>query len=174
MAGVSYEKRVEQVVRVLDELKHLHDELAVVVKGKIQAMRAADTDALRSAVAREGFLTQRIREQDGLRRQIMELVGELLGLSPDEAGRMTVSELAQRTVEPARSRLLAVAAAIREKAQEAARANEVAAMITAEMLKHFRHVFEVMAQVDAREVGLYSRTGRTEARAAMSVFEAVG
>lgn len=174
MASLSVEKRVGQVVKVLGELKRLHDELAVVLKGKLEAMRKANTDALRSATTREEFLLQRIREQDGLRQQLMDLVGELVGWPPGEARTATVSRLAGHVAEPLRSQLLALAAALRERVQETAESNRVAAMISGEMLRHFRRVFQTMAQGNPRQAGVYSRTGLADTRAATKVFEAVG
>ncbi len=174
MTNATLDKRVGQVVQVLSELKHLHDELALVVRRKLDAMRAADTDALRSAVAREEFLAQRIREQDGLRRQIVELIGAALGRSAAESRAMTVSELAECLGEPARSRLLLLAGALRERVRETGELNRVAGAVSREMLRHFRHVFQVMAQASPPSGGVYTRSGFTETRTGMSVFEAVG
>lgn len=173
MAGAVNEQRVGQVVAVLAELRRLHDDLGVVVQRKLQAMRTADTDGLRSAVAREEFLTQKIREQDGLRKQILQLIGEQIGMPAAKARAMTVRELAGRVSEPARSRLLALGAALRETVQETAESNRVAAIVSQEMLKHFRRVFQMMAEAN-RTPGAYSRTGRAESKNGMSVFEAVG
>lgn len=161
------------MVKVLSELKRLHDELAVVVREKLSAMRKADTDAMRSAVAREEFLAQRIHEQDGLRKQIVQLIGEQTGIPAAQARAMTVSEFAGRVAEPSRSQLLVLAAALREKVKETAEANRVAAIVSQEMLKHFRRIYQVMARANVVP-GVYSWTGRTELRPGSTVFEAVG
>jgi hypothetical protein len=173
VAGVTNEQRVGQVVKVLGEMKRLHDELAVVVRQKLAAMRAADTDGMRSAVAREEFLARRIREQDGLRKQVLQLLGEQMGMSAAQARAMTLSELAGRVNEPSRSQLLLLAATLRETVRETAECNRIVAVVSREMLKHFRQIYEVMAQASGTP-GVYSWTGRAEVRPGTAVFEAVG
>lgn len=172
VAQIASEQRVAQLVTVLGELKRLHDELAIVVQRKLDAMRAANADAIRSTCSREEFLAQKIREQDGLRRQLLELVGTQMGLAGEVARAMTVTELADRVGEPARSRLLVLAAALRERVRATADTNRVVGLVSHEMLKHFRQVYGVMAEAN-RAPGLYSRRGRNE-NPAITVFEAVG
>jgi hypothetical protein len=172
MAQPQVEQRVGQLTQVLGEMKRLHDELAVVVRNKLAAMRAADADRLRSATSREEFLTGRLREQDGLRKQLLELIGATFGIDPKAARQMCVRDLADRVAEPMRSRLLGLAAALRERVTETAEVNRVAAVVTHEMLKHFRSVYETMARATA-SAGVYSRTGQTERCTEMNVFNAV-
>jgi len=167
------EQRMAQVATVLGELKRLHGELGFVVQQKLDAMRKADTDAIHAATAREEFLAQRIREQEGLRRQILQLIGEANGMPAARARAMTIRELAELAAEPLRSRLLAAGAALRETVVETAERNRVAAIVSQEMLKHFRQVYQVMARTNGVQGG-YSWTGRAETRPGMAVFEAVG
>jgi hypothetical protein len=172
VASVTIEQRIEQLTTVLGELKRLHDELWLVVRNKLEAMRKADTDAIRSATAREEFLIRRMREQDGLRKQLLELIGKLVNIPAPQARRMAVSEVADYAKEPVKSQLLALAAALRDRVKETAEGNRVAAVVSHEMLKHFRQVYDVMAQVD-QGPAVYSRTGQAERRTGTSVFDAV-
>jgi len=172
MATVTVERRVEQLETVLGELRRLHDELSLVVRNKLESIRKADTDAIRSATTREEFLIGRIREQDGMRKQLLELIGKALDVPAPRARVMTIREVAAHVTEPARSRLLALAAALRERVRETAEGNRVAAVVSHEMLRHFRQVYEVMARVDDSPA-VYSRTGRAERRCGTNVFDAV-
>lgn len=172
MATTSVDRRVEQVIAMLGEMKALHDELCMVVKRKLDALRRADVDAIQSATAREDFLARRIHECDGMRKQVMELIATSMGVARSHAREMTVSELADRVGEPASSRLVVLAAALRDRIRETAEANRVAALITQEMLKHFRHVYDVMATAN-QQPGVYTRSGSAAPRRAVSVFEAV-
>lgn len=166
------EQRLDQLLTVLGEIKRLYDELGVVVQAKLEAMRRADADGIRSACSREEFLTRRLGEQDGLRKQILDLLGESLALGERRGRTLTLREVGERVGEPWRSRLLSVAAALKAKLEETAERNRVAALVSQEMVKHFRQVYEVMAQSN-QTVTLYSRTGKPEARASRAVFDAV-
>lgn len=166
------EQRLEQLVKVLSDLRHLYEELSLVVKKKLAAMREADIDGIRSACAREEFLVQRIGERDGLRRQICDLVGQELTLGDRQGRSLTLREMSSLVAEPWRSRLLGLAGALRARLEETAETNRVAAMVSHEMVKHFRHLYEVMAQAN-QTVLFYSRTGQAESKGSRPVFDAV-
>lgn len=172
MIRAGLEQRLDQLVTVLGELRRLYDELAVVVRNKLTAMRKAETDAIRSACSREEFLTQKIAEQDGLRKQILDLIGELLILGDRKGRTLTITELNGYISEPYRSRLVGLAAALRSRLEETAEMNRVAAIVSHEMVKHFHQVYEVMARAN-ESAGLYSRTGQAVTRPAVTVFDAV-
>jgi len=183
------EKRVDELITVLAELKGLHDELLVVLRAKLDAMRRADAERMQSCGARERFLAERIRQREGLRRQLAEIVADGLGLhervGAETAGRqakpterrateaITVSRLAERIGEPRRTRLTVLAAQIREAIEQVDRVNRVVALVAMEMAEHFRRVREVMISAGI-EQDVYLPTG-TRARVGVShVIDAVG
>jgi len=163
----------EALIRVLTELKRLHEELALVVQNKLDAMRRADTQAIGSAVAREEFLIGRIRDQESLRRRLLDGIARDPDRSTASAQPLTAAELAARLHEPYRSRLLGLAAGLRACVRQTEEANRVAAIISAEMIRHFRQIYQVMAAAGSSP-GVYARNGRPQAGGGASVFEAVG
>jgi hypothetical protein len=167
------ESRSSELVFLLGEFRKLHEELLAVIQHKLAAMRRADVEAVNSCLAREQFLANRIRQQEGLRQQLVQLIGKELGLAAEQTVRLSLKGLAERLEEPCRGRLLAQAAALRETMMTIDRANKVAAMVTGEMLKHFRQVCMAMARV-GQSTGTYSPAGRLNSEAPARVFEAVG
>jgi hypothetical protein len=167
------ESRSGELAFLLSDLKKLHEELLAVIQHKLAAMRRADADAINSCLAREQFLVGRIRQQEGLRQQLVQLIGKELGLTPEQAVRLPLKALAERLDEPRRGQLLAQAAGLRETMLGIDRSSKVAAMVTGEMLKHFRQVCLAMARA-VQSTGTYSPTGRLNSEAPAGVFEAVG
>jgi len=167
------ESRVGDLVVLLGDLKEVHEELLAVIQQKLAAMRRADTEALNSCLAREQFLTDRIRQREGLRQQLVQLIGRELGLSSEQVQGLSLRELAERVDEPRRGQLLALSACIRETLGAIDAANRVAALVTGEMLKHYRQVYSAMAR-SGPSMGTYSSRGQLAADRPAQVFEAVG
>jgi hypothetical protein len=173
MGSDAVHKRVSQLAALLEDIHGLYDELHGVIQRKLEGMRRADAEAMSAASSRERFLTGRLRERDGLRKQLLEHIGSQLGLDPGAARCMTVSEVASHVGEPLAGRLSALAASIRPLMQRTAEANRVAALAGREVLGHFRRVYTTLAASGA-EPGTYSRSGRAEALHSTRVFEVTG
>jgi flagellar biosynthesis/type III secretory pathway chaperone len=71
----------------------------------------------------------------------------------------TAKELASAAPEPARSKLLALAAMLKETAQNVQRLNRINAIATHKVLGHFDQIFRIIAQ-SGRDIGLYGRAGK--------------
>ncbi len=170
------EKRADELIVVLGELKSLHEELLLVIRRKLEAMRRADGEQMQSCAARERFLAERIRQREGLRRQLAEAVTESLemGASDRKAAKMVkVGELAERMDEPRRSRMIVLASAIRQAIEQVDQANRVAALVGQEMAKHFQKVREAVISASG-DGGVYCRTGRCVRMGGSHVLDAVG
>lgn len=173
MSHNALQKRVAQLVTLLEEIRRLYEELGGVIQRKLEGMRRADTEAMASASNRERFLTGRLRERDGLRRQLMELIGDQLGLPAADARSMTVSDVASRVGEPLAGRLTALADSTRTLMQQTAEGNRLAGLVGKEMLGHFRQVYASLTSGASRN-GVYSRSGRPETTGLTQMFEATG
>jgi len=167
------ESRSRDLVALMCDLKKLHEELLSVIQQKLGAMRRADTDALNSCLAREQFLSDRIRQQEGLRQQLVQLIGQEIGISAEAAQHLSLRELAEELGEPRRAQLLGLAGSVREVLAAIDRSNKVATLVTEEMLKHFRRVYAAMARA-GDSAGTYSPGGELTTDRPARVFEAVG
>lgn len=167
------ESRCRELIGLLGELRELHEELLAVIQQKLAAMKRADTDGVGSCVARETFLSNRIREREGFRQQLGQLIARELGVGPEAARKLSVTQIAEHVPEPRRGQLLALSAGTREVLRSIDEANKVAALVTGEMLKHFRQVYSAMARTGA-STGTYSAGGRRTPDRPVQVFDAVG
>lgn len=162
----------KNLARLLAQMVELHGELATLMRGKLDAVRRADSDRMQSITAREQMLTERVVEREGLRRQITRHIIEGLGLDPAEHAGIRLTDLAEYLPEPRRSQLLVAAAGLKDKLAEIERIRVTTTLVTQEMLKHMEEVFAVMTAGPAADV--YSRSGRPAKPGSANVFEAVG
>lgn len=167
------EPLARDLARLLTEMAGQYAELVACAREKIEAMRRADSEAMTAITGRELLLAQRIAQREGLRRQITRKLAECCGFERTRADALRIADLADRIEEPYRNGLLAAGAALRQNVEELQRLQQVSALITHEMLKHFGEVVLVM-----RGAGLatehYTRGGRRAEQPSASVFEAVG
>lgn len=167
------QSRCGELVVLLGDLKELHEQLLGVIQQKLAAMRRADTDGINSCVAREKFLSERIRQREGLRQQLVQLIARALDVPSESAQEMSVAQVAEHLPEPRRGQLLTLSTATREILETLNEANRVAALVTSEMLKHFREVYSAIARTGG-SVGTYSAGGERMQGRSVQVFEAVG
>lgn len=166
-------KSLKELTVLLTEMRQLHEGLLSAIQRKMAAIRSADEQGMHASSRRERELADRIREQEGLRRVLMERVGALLGVGPADARKMSMRALAERVEEPARSRLLVLGNELRGLASEVLRLNRIVALVSREMINHFRNVYGTITRggVD-REV--YGRTGRTRETATPALIDTTG
>lgn len=155
---------------LLRELTSAQEELALVLGQKLDAMRKADTAAMQSATAREGFLLDRLGQLDMQRHAVLNRVVEAVGL-PRSAS-MTLSQIAARLDERTRGRLTKLMQELRERMLRVAEANRVIALVSGEMLAHYRNVFSALTR-GSEESTVYTRGGRISGEP-MRVLDAVG
>jgi flagellar biosynthesis/type III secretory pathway chaperone len=160
---------VDALAEQLHQIHAMHEQLLLAVRGKQRAMRAGDMGGLDSWSARERFLLERIEAADQVRRDAAKPIGKALGL--DDA--VTLTELATRLEEPHRSKLLALAGAIRSTAEQVYQINQVNDAVTREILSCFA---QMQRQVTAAhcDLGLYDPNGRKQMGSAVNILDAVG
>lgn len=162
------------LARLLGDLAGLHAELAMHMRGKLEAVKQADANRIQSITARETLLADKAAEREGLRRQITARLLQSLGRNDTRSAgeSITLSQLAELLPEPRRSQLLVAAAGLREKVREIDAMRQTMSLITDEMLKHLAEVLKVMCAGVGTDV--YSRSGRRQNSGMANVFEAVG
>jgi len=158
------------LVDLLEELLRLQTELEVVLRSKLDAMKRADTAAIQSASAREGLLVRRLAELDRRRKEL--LAGWPVPNPRGEAAR-TLSMLAESLNEPHRGRMTALAAGLRQRVAAVAELHRVITIVSAEMLAHYRKVFDAMTR-SPDEADVYTPRGRAGAVRTTRVLDAVG
>lgn len=173
MLDAKTDNLVRDLIRLMSDLMGLHSEMVMHMRSKLEAIRTADSDRIQSITARELLLASRVREREGLRRQIAERIAEGLGIDRMRGRSMRLTELAELLPEPRRSQLLVSAAGLREKLEELERLQQTTAMVTEQMLQHLGEVLRVMT-AGTGPSDVYSRSGRRSEPSAASVFEAVG
>lgn len=173
MSATAADKRVAQLVTLLEEIQRLYAELADVLERKLTAVRRADTAGMTASSRRERFLVDRIRERDGLRRQLMVMLGQAWGVDGRTAEAMPVREVAGRVEGMLADRLTALADAIRAAMERVAHANRIIDVVGRSMAQHFRSVYDAMT-AGMRQRDVYARNGRTDTGAALRVFEMTG
>jgi hypothetical protein len=171
MSGAS--DRISELCIVLDRLSGLYDELAGMAREKVMHMGRADLAALREDVSREEGLVRKAQEQDGLRRQLLELIGKGLGIAPQIARRMTSSQLLLRMEPGRRPEVERVVRKLRKAASALSEANRVTGLVSAQVLTHLREVFAAISRPDDGPV-VYTPTGRTTPGGARRIFETTG
>ncbi len=173
MSESSVDILAHDLVRLLSDLTELHGELAMHMRNKLDAIKAADTDRITSISAREMVLAERAMEREGLRRQITRQMLIGLGLAKSLTEPVKLSDLAERLSEPRRSQVLVAAAGLRARLQEIEQMRVTTTLVTQEMLKHVGEVISAMTSGGSGN-GAYGRTGECQGPVPARVFEAVG
>lgn len=165
--------RLSELRVVLDRLTGLYAELTALARDKVAHMARADVAALRAEVAREEGLVRKAQEQDGLRRQLLELIGKGFGVAGPVARRMTATQLLRRVDEGRRAEIERSVQGIRRAAAELSEANRVAGLVSAQVLSHMREVFAAISRVDDAPA-VYTPHGRAAQGGARRIFETTG
>jgi len=161
------------LVRLLSELTELHGELAMHMRSKLDAIKAADTDRISSITAREIVLAERAMEREGLCRQITRQILAGLGLSKSLSEPIKLSDLAERLPEPRRSQILVAVTGLKTRLQEIEKMRVTTTLITQEMLKHIGEVISAMTSGGPGD-DAYGRAGQRKGPVPARVFEAIG
>lgn len=165
--------RLKDLLRLLDVVRGLYETLEKVIVAKIDAIRRADVPAMQAALDDERTLTERLREREGLRRQLMDAIGNDLGL-PHGAGRtLTVSRMAAKMAESPGAALRECADALRRATARTAQANRVAAVITRELVSHMQWVFASVRPAGGQPA-VYTDCGKMMPMSGTVLLETVG
>lgn len=166
-------KRIDDLIKLLNRLTVLHEELLSVIRRKIDAMRCSDIDRMREHGKKEQLLVGKITEREGLRRQLMDLISEKLQLSACSARCLPLKQLATRIPAVSRSALNESGDRLRECMTRVAVANRIAGMIARQIVQHLEWVFASVRPQEGEPVG-YSRTGLLVANTDTCLVDALG
>ena len=166
-------KRLKDLVALFDGLHKLHEQLLTLIRSKVDAMKRADVPAMQSLSEQEQLLARRVEQREGLRRQLMDKIGEQCGLSSRAARALSVSQFAGRLRDPQRTTLQQAAQKLREIIAKVAQANRVAGTISREVLTHLEWVFASVRPASDQPL-VYSIDGRPPVEHDARIFETVG
>lgn len=173
MTETRMDSLARELVRLLNDMARQHDELAVLMQSKLEAIRRADSDAIQSITSSELLLANRVAEREGLRRDLVRNLLRDLGRDPQEFLSVRTSDLAEHFSEPRRSQILSAAAGLRSRIEAIDRRQTSTRLITEHMLQHMGEIIAVVTSGGAA-TGVYSRRGGRETSGGANVFEAVG
>ena len=88
-------KRLRDLIQLLEQTRDLYGQLLEAVQAKVHAMKRADLHDMREQTQKEHALAKRLHEREGLRAQLMELIGSEMNLSARESRDLTLTQLAQ-------------------------------------------------------------------------------
>lgn len=165
--------RVRDLVRLLDQMRSLYEQMFTVIDAKLSAMRRSDVAAMTHSGTQERVLSDRLGEREGLRKQLMDAVGEEIGPAGRSGRRLTVSQLANRLNEQDRVALLAAADRLRREVAKVSQANRVAGVVAREVVNHLQWVFAAV-RPGAEEPSGYSKSGVVVSRMAGPMFDTIG
>ncbi len=162
-----------ELIRLLQSLMGVHEELLGVIREKLSAMRRADLQAMREAAGRERALAATIQEREGLRRQLMDLIGDELGLPARSARLITVSQLETRLPAASARSLRTAADQLLHVMHKVAQSNRVAGAACREIVNHMKWVFGAVRPAADAPVG-YAGDGALVGPTPTKIFEAMG
>jgi len=166
-------KGLAELLQVVDVLERLHETLGDVIDAKLSAMKRADVHAMRDFGEQEQALAARIREREGLRRQIMDRIGDALGFVGGRARTLSAVQLADHLLDPQRRELLDATESLGRSVRRVAQINRVAGVTTREMLHHLRWVVSSVRPQRAATSG-YAGDGTLVSPSDTIIFDAVG
>ena len=162
---------VEQLIFAMQAEVAVHEELADVLDGKLDALKCRDLSRLESLNNREQQLVGVVQVKGRLRETAVEEVVQRY--YPQRQGQqVSARELAQASKEPWRSKLLTMTALLKEIATKVGRLNQVNAIAMRKMLGHFDTIFTMIAQC-GQDIGLYGRQGKEPVLEQRSMIDAI-
>ncbi|MDZ4831395.1 MAG: flagellar protein FlgN [Phycisphaerae bacterium] len=136
--------------RQLDEYRSLR----VLIERRREALRGADAVALQAVIEAERQALVRISDLDRARTEAANGLGRRLTVTP-----VTISALAVRAPEPARTAIETVAAALREEIEQCRRASSVVRAAADALAQHVSGILQTVQHAFAG-TSTYGRAGR--------------
>lgn len=166
-------KRLNDLIQLLEQTRDLYEQLLQTIHTKIDAMRHADLHEMREQTQKEHALAKQLHEREGLRCQIMELIGIELQLTAPQARAMTMSNLSKAVSKNEAQRLMEISNTLRETVTRVAQANRIAGSTTREILNHLKWVMDSVKPRDDQPVS-YSGDGTIVPSHGTKLFETIG
>ena len=166
-------KRLNDLIRLLEQTRDIYEQLLQTIQTKIDAMRHADLNEMREQTLQEHALAKLLHEREGLRCQIMELIGIELHMSASQARAMTMSDLSKSVSKSDAKRLMEISGTLRDTVTRVAQANRVAGTTTREILNHLKWVMDSVKPKDDQPIN-YTDDGTIAPSHDTKLFEVVG
>jgi hypothetical protein len=151
----------------------LYEGLLSVLQTKLEAMQRADLHAMRELSLQEHALVRQIQEREGMRRQLMDRMGEAQELPTRTAGTMTISKLASRLPVLHREALMGEADSLRRCVGRVAQINRVVDAASREVLHHLQWVMASVGPADEKSLG-YGNHGSGVPPTGSRILEVIG
>lgn len=166
-------RRASDLGRLMDQLTELNKQLLALADRKLKAIGAADLDAMCACNDEEESLLKRIREREGLRKQLMDAIGTELGMAAKAGRALSVSQLLPKLPIAVHESLTATRDRLRLVLGSLAQASRINGAVSRELIHHLEFVFSAVRPAAAVGGGQYLPDGRVRP-AASRVFETVG
>jgi hypothetical protein len=160
------DKLVAELLTLLRELLAGQERLLGLALARREAMRTLDISRLETVAGQERAETARMAELDQRRMALTSQMRAVLGAGTAA----TVSEVARRVEEPAKSQLLALAAQLKETVEKVERNTRINATISETVVKGLAKVLKIVTGL-AQHAGLYMRNGRKAALHGIHLLE---
>jgi hypothetical protein len=144
----------EQLETLLSDLLRAHEELLALAHEHRAALSRADATAVQACTARHAELAARIERLELARAR---LVRALAPASPSP----TITSIAQNLPEPARARIIAAAAALKDLLIRVQRELAVLRAATHSLVGHMEGLMQQVARV-LTQAGTYGRHGKLD------------
>ncbi len=166
-------KRWRDLLKLINGLEKLHGELSIVMDAKIKAMKRSDLSTMRTLGHQEQALIERIREREGLRRQLVECLGVDLGWSIGKAKSMTLRQLLSAATNPIHDDLRTAADKLRTTMFQLTQISRVAGTVAREITHHMQCVFAAI-RPKQDDPTAYTGAGVLASPIGSNMFEVVG
>jgi hypothetical protein len=160
------DKLVNELLGLLRETLAVQRRLLNMALTRRDAMKHFDIDRLERFAAQEKAETLNAAAIERRRQTLIPQFRGFLGRGVEP----TVSEIAKRVPEPARSQLLALAAQVREAVEQVDRNTRINATISEAVVKSLAKVLKIVTGL-TQHAGLYMRNGRKAALHGIHLLE---
>jgi len=149
---------VQQLIDAMQQELQFQQDLAALLDHKLDAMRHYDISRMEALGISEQRLVDRLRSHEQQRTEaIRRATRQYFPARFRQVA--TCREIAQVIAEPSRSKLLTLAAMLKDVAQNVQRLHRVQTLASRKIMAHFNQIFRIIAQ-SGRDVGLYGRGGK--------------
>jgi hypothetical protein len=160
------DKLVTELLTLLRELLAGQERLLGLALARREAMRTFDISRLEMVAGQERVETGRMAELEKRRMALTSQMRATLGAG----SAVTVTEVARRVEEPAKSQLLGLAAQLKETVEQVERNTRINATISETVVKGLAKVLKIVTGL-AQHAGLYMRNGRKAALHGIHLLE---
>lgn len=173
MKTITEPQRLKDLIKLLESIKQLQTQLLNLIRDKLSAMRRSDTAEMQKLAEREQELVKHVQEREGLRKQLMDMIGEEIGLSSRSVRMLCITQLCDYIPQASREVLLMAAQSLREVVLKVAQANRVVSVTAREVVQHLAWVFSSVKPKSDRSPD-YTGSGAPVVCAQARLFDTVG